>query len=648
VLALRVLIVEDSEPDTLLVCRELARGNYEVTHRRVDTPAAMTEALRSGEWDLVISDFSLPGLTAMDALSALAASLHDIPCIVVSGTTEEEAAVDALRSGARDFIVKDRLARLLPSVARELREAAERRQKRAAEAALAEATSQMRFALEAAGVGTWQSDFVTGRTIWSEVLERLHGKAPGTFGRTFAAFMDAIDPDDRQRMSEVITLATRDHAEARLEYRVTWPDGSIHWIAGVGQTFYDETGRPLRAAGIGMDITRQKQLEEQFRQAQRMESIGNLAGGIAHDFNNLLTAILGYSNVLLEDAASAGCSDQMKADLQGIRAAGERAATLTNQLLAFSRRQIIQPRVLSVNAIVKDLQPMLRRLIREDIALTTRLSPELCLVSMDIGQLEQVIVNLAVNARDAISNAGTIAIETARVDLDETDATVHLELPPGPYVRLAMSDTGVGMPPEIIARIFEPFFTTKPQGVGTGLGLATIYGIVKQNHGDVSVSSEPGKGSTFTIHVPRVDAPIDTEKEAVQAAARSGVETILLVEDDVQVRALAKTVLVRKGYVVIEAANAEEALRLVTHRRTGDIDLLLTDVVMPGMSGRQLVERVSEQYRGLKVLYMSGYTDDAIVHYGVLHSSVAFLRKPFTPATLANAVRAVLDQPTPG
>ena len=647
-LALRVLIVEDSEPDTLLVCRELARGNYEVTHRRVDTPAAMTEALRSGEWDLVISDFSLPGLTAMDALSALAASLHDIPCIVVSGTTEEEAAVDALRSGARDFIVKDRLARLLPAVARELREAAERRQKRAAEAALAEATSQMRFALEAAGVGTWQSDFVTGRTIWSEVLERLHGKAPGTFGRTFAAFMDAIDPDDRQRMSEVITLATRDHAEARLEYRVTWPDGSIHWIAGVGQTFYDETGRPLRAAGIGMDITRQKQLEEQFRQAQRMESIGNLAGGIAHDFNNLLTAILGYSNVLLEDAASAGCSDQMKADLQGIRAAGERAATLTNQLLAFSRRQIIQPRVLSVNAIVKDLQPMLRRLIREDIALTTRLSPELCLVSMDIGQLEQVIVNLAVNARDAISNAGTIAIETARVDLDETDATVHLELPPGPYVRLAMSDTGVGMPPEIIARIFEPFFTTKPQGVGTGLGLATIYGIVKQNHGDVSVSSEPGKGSTFTIHVPRVDAPIDTEKEAVQAAARSGVETILLVEDDVQVRALAKTVLVRKGYVVIEAANAEEALRLVTHRRTGDIDLLLTDVVMPGMSGRQLVERVSEQYRGLKVLYMSGYTDDAIVHYGVLHSSVAFLRKPFTPATLANAVRAVLDQPTPG
>ncbi len=647
-LALRVLIVEDSEPDTLLVCRELARGNYEVTHRRVDTPAAMTEALRSGEWDLVISDFSLPGLTAMDALSALAASLHDIPCIVVSGTTEEEAAVDALRSGARDFIVKDRLARLLPAVARELREAAERRQKRAAEAALAEATSQMRFALEAAGVGTWQSDFVTGRTIWSEVLERLHGKAPGTFGRTFAAFMDAIDPDDRQRMSEVITLATRDHAEARLEYRVTWPDGSIHWIAGVGQTFYDEAGRPLRAAGIGMDITRQKQLEEQFRQAQRMESIGNLAGGIAHDFNNLLTAILGYSNVLLEDAASAGCSDQMKADLQGIRAAGERAATLTNQLLAFSRRQIIQPRVLSVNAIVKDLQPMLRRLIREDIALTTRLSPELCLVSMDIGQLEQVIVNLAVNARDAISNAGTIAIETARVDLDETDATVHLELPPGPYVRLAMSDTGVGMPPQIIARIFEPFFTTKPQGVGTGLGLATIYGIVKQNHGDVSVSSEPGKGSTFTIHVPRVDAPIDTEKEAVQAAARSGVETILLVEDDVQVRALAKTVLVRKGYVVIEAANAEEALRLVTHRRTGDIDLLLTDVVMPGMSGRQLVERVSEQYRGLKVLYMSGYTDDAIVHYGVLHSSVAFLRKPFTPATLANAVRAVLDQPTPG
>jgi signal transduction histidine kinase/CheY-like chemotaxis protein len=641
---LRVLIVEDAENDAMLVLRELARGAYDVIHLRVDTAEALGEALRTREWDLVVSDFSLPTFTAMEVLKILAVSAPDLPCIVVSGTIEEEGAVDAMMLGAGDFVAKDRLTRLLPAVSRELQKAAERQQRKTAEMALGEAQGRMRFALEAAGVGTWESDVASGKSTWSDALERLHGCQVGGFGRTFEKFIETIHPEDQSRVRDEIARFRRDHTEPRFEYRVVWPDRSIHWIARVGQTFYDEAGQPVRAAGIGMDITTQKNLETQLRQAQRMESIGNLAGGIAHDFNNLLTAILGYSNFVLDElpAHQREAPNQMRSDLEQVRNAGERAAALTSQLLAFSRKQIIQPVILNINTIVGNLEPMLRRLIGEDIDLAARPLSGLWSARADVGQLEQVIMNLVVNARDAMPTGGKMTIETANVDLDGAYARGHVAVVPGAYVLLAVSDTGTGMSPEIQARIFEPFFTTKPKDRGTGLGLATTYGIVKQNNGNIWVYSEPGKGTTFKVYLPAVmDTPEGVTKRA-PTGVHGGDEAILLVEDDERVRGLARQVLARNGYTVIEASSAEEALR-VAARQSRSIHLLLTDVILPGMNGRVLAQQLSEQHPHTKVLYMSGYTDNAIVHHGVLAPGVAFLQKPFTPAALARAVREVLD-----
>jgi signal transduction histidine kinase len=638
---IRLLVVEDSEDDALLVLRELSRDAYAVTHVRVDTAQAFQAALRTHEWDLVISDFSLPTLTAMDVLRLLGASGLDLPCIVVSGTIGEEAAVHALKAGASDFIVKNRLARLLPAVSRELREAAERKNRRAIEAAFNKAMARMQFALEAAGVGTWEVDIVSRKAEWSDVMEQLHGQPAAGFPGTLDAFIATIHPDDRSRVVDSI-LSNHGLNESRLEYRVTWPDGSIHWIEGVGQTFYSETGQAVRAAGVAMDMTVQKQLEQQFHQAQKMESVGQLAGGIAHDFNNLLTAILGYSNFLLEDSNASVIPDRMKRDLEEIRRAGESAAKLTSQLLAFSRKQIIQPTVLNMNTVVEGLEPMMRRVIGEDVQLTTRLAPDLESTRADAGQLEQVIMNLAVNARDAMPQGGQITIETSNVDLDDAYARNHVAVVPGAYVMLAVSDTGAGMAPEVQARIFEPFFTTKPKGRGTGLGLATIYGIVKQNNGNIWVYSEPGKGTTFKVYLPRVSEQPQTVAQTTRPAVRGGDETVLLVEDDDLVRRLARTVLTRYGYNVIEAPDADEALRAASQHH-GRIHLLLTDVVMPGIGGGLLAQRLSERYSDVRVLYMSGYTDSAIVNHGVLSPDVAFLEKPFTPATLARAVRDALD-----
>ena len=641
---LRVLLVEDAELDAQLVLRELGRGDYDVTHLRVDTLAALRDALREHAWDLVVTDFSLPGFSAMEVLKNLGAGGLDLPCIVISGSIEEEAAVDAMKLGAGDFVGKQRMARLLPAVSRELREAADRRARRTAEAALGEAKERMRFALEAAGVGTWEWAIGSGQTIWSDVFERLHGMPVGSFRGTFDAFVEAIHPDDRQGVLDHFNRSLKSSAESRLEYRVIWPDSSEHWMASVGRVFFDEAGQPERAAGVGMDITTQKTLEQQFRQAQKMESIGNLAGGIAHDFNNLLSVILGYSNLLIDDIQNDPALHRLKTELEEIRKAGESATTLTSQLLAFSRKQIIQPEVLNINAIVQPLEPMLRRLIGEDVELTARLPIDLASVKADAGQIEQVIMNLVVNARDALPSGGKITIETANIHLDEAYARGHITVVPGPYVMLAVSDNGVGMAPEVQARIFEPFFTTKPKGRGTGLGLATVYGIVKQNGGNVWVYSEPGKGTTFKVYLPRTREAAESPTPGGPANTFEGDETILLVEDDDRVRRLAKEVLLRHGYFIIEASDAERALSAAAaHPR--HIHLLLTDVVMPSMSGRVLAQTLTGRYPRLKVLFMSGYTDNAIVHHGVLEAGVAFIQKPFTPTTLARAVREALDGP---
>jgi hypothetical protein len=388
-----------------------------------------------------------------------------------------------------------------------------------------------------------------------------------------------------------------------------------------------------------MDVTGRRELEEQLRQAQKMEAVGMLAGGVAHDFNNLLTIINGYTQLILNTLRP---DDPNRHSAEQVMKAGERAAALTNQLLAFSRRQVLQLKVLDLNRAVSSLSMMLQRLIGEDIDLRLELRPETGRVNADAGQLEQVLMNLAVNARDAMPTGGTLTIETANVDLDETYAGRHIAVKPGPYVLLAVSDTGSGMDEATKQRLFEPFFTTKPPGKGTGLGLSTVFGIVKQSGGSLEVYSEPGRGSSVKIYFPRVDQPISVEAAGRKRPSIRGTETILLVEDDEMVRNLVNETLEREGYKVIGAADPLEAQRIAEAHR-GKIQLLITDVVMPRLSGKELAKALVERRPDMKVLYMSGYTDSAIVNSGILQKEVAFLQKPFTPAALAAKVRDVLE-----
>jgi PAS domain S-box-containing protein len=403
-------------------------------------------------------------------------------------------------------------------------------------------------------------------------------------------------------------------------------------------TFY---GR-LAQIVLAYDVTERRSLEEQLRQSQKLEAVGQLAGGVAHDFNNLLTVITGYSDLSLRRLDK---NNPLRSNLEEIKKAGERAASLTRQLLAFSRKQVLQPKVLQLNAIVADVDKMLRRLIGEDIDPLTVLEPSLGQIKADPGQIEQVILNLAVNARDAMPQGGKLTIETQNVYLDNQDVRWHTAIQPGNYVMLAVSDTGCGIDAETQMRMFEPFFTTKEQGKGTGLGLSTVYGIVKQSGGHLWVYSEVGKGTTFKIYLPRVDGVTERdEPRTTQAELPQGRETVLLTEDEEQVRQMIRMILEMGGYRVLEAASGEEALAIYKQHE-GQIDLVMTDVVMPKMSGRELAQSLEVFHPGIKVLYMSGYTDDAIVRHGLLDQEIAFLQKPFTPDAVMRKVREVLDAP---
>jgi two-component system, cell cycle sensor histidine kinase and response regulator CckA len=401
----------------------------------------------------------------------------------------------------------------------------------------------------------------------------------------------------------------------------------------------DDAGRPRAKLAINTDITEKKRLETQLLHAQRMESIGRLAGGVAHDFNNLLTVITGYSEMLLLRRAA---DDPATEPLRQIRKAGERAAGLTRQLLAFSRKQMLRAQVVNLNDLVRESEKMFRRLIGEDIDFASFLDPALGAVKADVGQLEQVLLNLIVNARDAMPRGGYITVETHNVDLDEAYAQQHPGVPPGPYVLLAITDTGCGMDETVRSQIFEPFFTTKEPGKGTGLGLATVFGVVKQSAGHLEVYSEVDHGTTFKIYLPRLEQEAPEQQRAETLKTPSGTETVLLAEDEESVRALARLALQSHGFAVVEARDGQEAL-VVCQRQDQTIHLLVTDVVMPKISGRQLVDQVLALRPGLKVLYLSGYTDDAVVRHGVVEAGVPFLQKPFTPTMLVRKVREVLD-----
>jgi signal transduction histidine kinase len=447
-------------------------------------------------------------------------------------------------------------------------------------------------------------------------------------------------PEDVERLRTHRSTVDEGLVEAG-EWRHRTKDGTIIDV-DIARHTLTFAGRPA-ALAIARDITQRKSLEAQLRQAQKMEAVGLLAGGVAHDFNNLLTVILGSADLLLD---TLGRDRPERGEAEEIRKAGLRAADLTRQLLAFSRQQVLAPQVLDLNEVVATMDKILRRVIGEDIDLRTVPSRDLRAVRADPGQLEQVVVNLAVNARDAMPTGGTLTIETANVELDEAYAREHAAvLKPGHYVMLAVSDTGVGMDAETQARIFEPFFTTKPKGKGTGLGLATVYGIVKQSGGYIWVYSEPGHGTSFKVYLPHVtEAAGPVGQSPVPPVSVRGSETVLLVEDEEMVRNLVQKVLRANGYTVIVAASGSEAEQ-VAAQHAGRIHLLMTDVVLPGLNGRQVAQFLSAVRPGIRVLYLSGYTNDAIVHHGVLEPDVAFLQKPFTPAVLGRKVREVLDNP---
>jgi signal transduction histidine kinase len=425
-----------------------------------------------------------------------------------------------------------------------------------------------------------------------------------------------------------------------LEETQTRPGGGRRTMLTSKVPLRDAAGRVVGVLGVYQDITQLKRLEEQFRQAQKMEAVGRLAGGVAHDFNNLLTVINGYSDMVLTTLDD---HDPVRPLIEEVGKAGDRAAGLTRQLLAFSRQQILRPKVLELNEVVADVSKMLRRLIGEDVELALKPGAGLRRVKADPGQIEQVVMNLAVNARDAMPTGGQLTIETRNVERDGACAHDGSEVRPGSYVLLAVSDTGCGMTEEVRERVFEPFFTTKELGQGTGLGLATVYGIVTQSGGHIEVATAVGRGTTFRVYLPAVsgDSAL-VEKAAGASALPRGTETVLVVEDEAGVRELACLVLQRLGYEVLVAANAEQAVVVARHTER-PLELLLTDVVMPGAGGRVLAERLRAANAELQVLFMSGYTDDAVVRHGVESDRVHFLPKPFTPATLARKVRDVLD-----
>jgi len=507
------------------------------------------------------------------------------------------------------------------------------------EEALRASEARHRSLVESAVYGMYRSS-VDGRFLdVNPALVRMLGYSSAE--ELLAVDMASEVYADPEQRAAVLQAYNQSGHLGTIELRWKRKDGHQIIVRLSGTPFKDEHGETLGFEMIAEDISERRTLEDQLRQSQKMEAVGRLAGGIAHDFNNLLTVIKGYSELMIDDLDNA---DPLRHEVDEIKKAADRAASLTRQLLAFSRQQVLAPRVLDLNVVVHNMDKLLHRLLGEDIDLFTVLEPGLGRVKADPGQVEQVIMNLAVNARDAMPQGGKLTVETSNVDLDESYVRDHAAVRPGRYVMIAVSDTGSGMPEKVKSRIFEPFFTTKEVGKGTGLGLSTVYGIIKQSDGYIWVYSEVGRGSTFKVYLPRVDAPAEIPLSRALAPARHGSETVLLVEDEDGVRALVRQVLHKHGYNVLEARHGGEAL-LMCERHQGKIDMLLTDVVLEQMSGRELAERLLKLRPEMKVLYVSGYADDAIVHHGVLTAGMAFLQKPFTTEALARKIRYVLDGP---
>ncbi|MDX2193960.1 MAG: response regulator [Gemmatimonadales bacterium] len=628
----RVLVVEDAQEYRRLVRAMLERhGDGRVLVEMAETVVAGVAAAASGRYDVCIVDFVLPDGTALDFLQRLRPLQPTTPVIIITAMAGHDDGLAAADVGAADFLFKDGLD--ADQLERSIRYALAHRAALDQRDLLHNAVDQ---AADAVLIATRDEDRLETVFVNRAYTDILGYEADEAVGRV-PHFLESVrlDPTVASRVRQLLERGERLQMTGTA-YRKDGREIAISWHAG---PIADRRGEVTHYAFALRDVTAQQSVELRLQQSTKMEAVGRLAGGVAHDFNNLLTAIVGYTELLLRALPETG---DLRADALEIRAAADRAAALTKQLLAFSRMQILEPQVLDLNGVVRDMGRLLRSMIGEDVELVLRPGGGAAHVRADRSQLEQVLMNLAVNARDAMPGGGRLLVETMEVELTPAYAHDHVSVTPGPYVLLAVSDNGCGMTPATRARVFEPFFTTKDVGKGTGLGLATVYGIVKQSGGNIWVYSEAGVGTTFKIYLPRVEAPVAAQPAPVAAPVGGGRETLLLVEDEPSVRRLARQVLERDGYEVLEAADGEEAAG-VAARHPGGIDLLVTDVVMPGASGPEVAERIARSRPALRVLYMSGYTEQASLHVTPRRPSGPFLQKPFLPEQLSRMVRKALE-----
>lgn len=631
---LHILHLEDDPNDAVLIQATLEADGIICATTCVETRDAFVAALERGGFDLVLSDFSLPAFDGFSAGALVRAGWPNLPFILVSGTLGEERAIDSLKSGATDYVLKGRLARLVPAVRRAMQEVEAREERQENEKLIWTERNFSEASLNSLPGIFYLYDEQGKFLRWNRNLERISGyTAEEIAGLTPLDFFATEERDHVSKKIEQVFATGSANAEAHLLGR----DGTL--------TPYYFTGQKVQMngeaclIGIGLDISERRRLEAQFIEAQKMEVIGQLAGGVAHDFNNILSVIMGYSDLI---AAKMDPSSPLRDYIDEIMLASERAVGLTGQLLIFSRKQTVQLVVLDLNEVVGDLEQMLGRLIGENIDLSMVPGESLGAVKGDAGYVGQVLMNLVVNARDAMPKGGKLTISTENVTFEQNDG----KIPAGEYVMLSVSDTGTGMTEEVKAHLFEAFFTTKQAGRGTGLGLATCQTIIQQTSGHIAVESEPGQGTTFKIYFPRVEqaGPETAKAPMTTGPLPRGTETLLLVEDEPAVRHLACGVLRSLGYEVLSASNGQEGLHAARDHQGSPVCLVVTDVIMPLMGGKVMAEWLQATYSGLRVLYTSGYTDDAIAQDGVLDPGVDFLPKPYTPAALARKVREMLDR----